>query len=874
MNKCLKDRIYPSWDKLDKFKEPLSKGEQELIKFLDSNLPNNWKIFIRPSLNGSYPSLFLLNPEVGMMLYQIQESNNESPKFHKQQLKYYHTKIIQELIPSMGAEIDANSSIFALIQEGVYIPGMDGESARIKYGNDKYLTVIGNDDLELSRLDDIVPSVAYNKSSYMKKEWADELEFWIKPQLHYQIRTNLKLTDKQIKNAKPNSGHHRLLGAAGSGKTLVIAYRAAQLAKDNNRVLILNYTRPLLEFIWELLDKTPYDFCWSNITIKHFHGFCNDIINEIGIIRPRAELMVPVIENKLSTMDMTNFKFDAIIIDEGQDYKWEWYNFLNNFLTDRDELFLVCDKKQNIYDRELSWIDKAMKNVKFRGPWAELNTVYRMPKEIAIITNKFSEEFNLEESVDMDFEQTQLLNKDYSMEWKNISSDEWLNEILESYLKLQRKNSENDENWSPSSVAILVIKNELVEKLIDLFNVEGIPNNPIIPKKGSKLVNKKTFSKNRAEVKLSTIHKFKGREAENIIIYIPESWKGDENLDSLVYTAMTRTLKNLIVINSNKRYWDFGEEFSVEEPEEEIEEISEDIEYELEEWMEKLPYPLASILWASVSSFNYEHKVKYLLHFFEALAEFNFNLILSGLSQDIFIFETEISKILKKETEYKSDWFEKPSFGVWHNLLYSLSSVMRSYLKDNYNTNKILKLFGKPSKEFLINISSRELVILLQKVSKKRNIWEGHGPKVSEDEYVERYHILRNELVKVKDIIQDSFINSFLVLPVQSTLSDGLYQYTVQNFMTTRMPFRPQHILSNNPMDNTKIYLITRNKRDPIELLPLIMFIDDICYFYNGKDFETGNARYNSYYNDKEPEKLISMEKIRNLTKLLNNDNY
>jgi hypothetical protein len=40
---------------------------------------------------------------------------------------------------------------------------------------------------------------------------------------------------------------------------------------------------------------------------------------------------------------------------------------------------------------------------------------------------------------------------------------------------------------------------------------------------------------------------------------IPKKWKDDENLDAVVYTAMTRSRKNLIVLNSHERYWEFGE---------------------------------------------------------------------------------------------------------------------------------------------------------------------------------------------------------------------------------------------------------------------------------------------------------------------------
>ena len=57
---------------------------------------------------------------------------------------------------------------------------------------------------------------------------------------------------------------------------------------------------------------------------------------------------------------------------------------------------------------------------------------------------------------------------------------------------------------------------------------------------------------------MSTIHSFKGWETVHVILLIPEEWKGLENLDALVYTAMTRTRKNLIVLNCNEWYVEYG----------------------------------------------------------------------------------------------------------------------------------------------------------------------------------------------------------------------------------------------------------------------------------------------------------------------------
>ena len=56
-------------------------------------------------------------------------------------------------------------------------------------------------------------------------------------------------------------------------------------------------------------------------------------------------------------------RFDAIIIDEGQDFEEKWYNFVTDFLNENNELLFAVDKKQNIYHIDLNWV---------KGRWGNL----------------------------------------------------------------------------------------------------------------------------------------------------------------------------------------------------------------------------------------------------------------------------------------------------------------------------------------------------------------------------------------------------------------------------------------------------------------------------------------------------------------------
>ncbi len=277
-------RTYTSEDELNELEYELNPAKTALISFLEKNLPDKWKIFIEPYLNGSYPDLILLNPDSGIMIYKIMDtSSNSTPEMDKKQLDYYRNKIIQELVPDMAEKMDINSKIFVVIQTGVYIHDLSGSQVRERYSDYPYLTACGYDDLEEYNLTNVVPGAEFSRSKLMERKWAGELESWLKPSYHHDKRTELKLTGEQKIRAKPQPGHRRLRGSAGSGKTLVIAYRAAQLAAEGHKVLVITYNRTLWYYIKDFVDNTPYNFDWSNITFRHFHGFCRDILNELMV---------------------------------------------------------------------------------------------------------------------------------------------------------------------------------------------------------------------------------------------------------------------------------------------------------------------------------------------------------------------------------------------------------------------------------------------------------------------------------------------------------------------------------------------------------------------------------------------------------------
>jgi superfamily I DNA/RNA helicase len=66
---------------------------------------------------------------------------------------------------------------------------------------------------------------------------------------------------------------------------------------------------------------------------------------------------------------------------------------------------------------------------------------------------------------------------------------------------------------------------------------------------------KYNFHLNSGNIKISTVHSFKGWESDTIFLLLQPKHDGSTSFDELLYTGITRTRSNLVVLNlGNKEY--------------------------------------------------------------------------------------------------------------------------------------------------------------------------------------------------------------------------------------------------------------------------------------------------------------------------------
>lgn len=606
----MENRLYPTWQQLEEQNNPFTVGEKSLIKYFDDHLPRdpNWKpapglknlkdykgwlIFAQPFLNGTRPDIIIFNPQVGLVIYEVKDWNLDNYEWRKgeglfvndgrgsypvkspiDQVKHYKERLIGQLVPNIGESIDKNKKNFGLIKTGVYFHKARTEICREKLGakvNDfKYFPFFGFDSVISNRLNEIVPDVHITSSNYWNRAWNEDILFWLIPPYHsIEQGTALKLRGNQVKVAEPRSGHYRVRGVAGSGKTQALAYRAGKLASQGYNVLIISFNITLWHYVKDMIARSPFAFSWGQFTFTHFHGFCKDRLNEFDQKWPKLdgvsteEFFKSVVPNAVinAINGKKQQKYDAILIDEGQDYHYEWYSMLDKyFLSNRDEVLIVCDKRQNIFERELDWLDKRVTKAgleKFKEPYIDLSVTFRLPKKVAVMSNEFSEVFELNQELKVGkIEDNPVLLHSHHIVWLNVNEEDWKDYVFNSFLRLKK------EGYSPSDIVILLPNHKLGKLAVELFKEKNIEVNHVFEEDTESRYHphKKAFWMGDSRLKMSTIHSFKGWELLNIVLFIPaKAPESNTKLDAIVYTALTRTRENLIILNANKRYEQFGE---------------------------------------------------------------------------------------------------------------------------------------------------------------------------------------------------------------------------------------------------------------------------------------------------------------------------
>lgn len=596
--------ISPPKEDWNILRQPLEIGERRFVEYLDKNLDNEWEIYIQPSLNGLCPDIIILHPKKGICIFEVKnwdfnainyetytasngkkhlkgtsvsQGNFKITKNPVDQIMLYRKEMRQIYCPQLDTKSGGSILFCGLVfpsatKEQIcksIVPIFHSRGRNLTYDNQHSKYFIFTEEDFSQNIQQTLPrniSSQYSNSS-MNEKIAEYLRFWlVEPDAPKEQRIPLKLDAKQfeIASTRTLSGYRRLKGPAGSGKSLVIAKRVAILLGEEKTVLVVTFNITLINYLSDLAvrdyPKARKEAVWLN-----FHFLASRICIEAGLEEEYNELffnikdgefidnnkLCDLVERALKINDFS--KFDAILVDEGQDYNPRWWSILRKILKDGGEMLLVADTTQDIYGQGKLWTDQAMSNAGFTGSWSTLDNTYRLPHAFIPMVQDFAKQFIPEASVILplpvkDENQDDLFSNDknnadnFIFKWIQVPSSrteiDFSNILKEPVKKFQSDLQKLGLSFSDQT--FLVSTHEVGTWLTNFLKKEKYSVTDIFSKDWKESRRKKQyFFKGSQSVKACTIHSYKGWESRALFVFIDNLRAGTKDAE-VFYTALTR----------------------------------------------------------------------------------------------------------------------------------------------------------------------------------------------------------------------------------------------------------------------------------------------------------------------------------------------
>jgi hypothetical protein len=184
------------------------------------------------------------------------------------------------------------------------------------------------------------------------KSWSYAIPY--RERFEREERRIVELTDQQMEILYQLGRRNRaaIAGCAGSGKTLLAIEKARQLARAGRRVLLTCFNKPLAMH-WQEAFQFP-----EGVTVRHFHSLCATMVREAGVKPPDGlpadDYTKWLPDGLLEALDRTSTRFDAVIIDEAQDFEADWFEALELMLADESAgiYFAFYDDNQRLYQTD------------------------------------------------------------------------------------------------------------------------------------------------------------------------------------------------------------------------------------------------------------------------------------------------------------------------------------------------------------------------------------------------------------------------------------------------------------------------------------------------------------------------------------------
>ncbi len=225
-----------------------------------------------------------------------------------------------------------------------------------------------------------------------------------------EIPDLVKVMDKQQESlARSLGSEHRIIhGVAGSGKTMILGFRALHLARALHKpILVLCYNKTLAARLERVIAARQIT---DKVQVYNFHRWCRQMLVTYHVQLPPdgtkdfSEQLVERVIDGVERGQIPRFQYGAVLIDEGHDFEPDWYKLIVQMVDpETNSLLILYDDAQNIYGhaerRATTW--KSL-GVQAQGRTTILRLNYRNTLEILSLARTFANDLLAERADDDD----------------------------------------------------------------------------------------------------------------------------------------------------------------------------------------------------------------------------------------------------------------------------------------------------------------------------------------------------------------------------------------------------------------------------------------------------------------------------------------
>lgn len=347
-------------------------------------------------------------------------------------------------------------------------------------------------------------------------------------------------------------GHRVIHGVAGSGKTMILGYRAEYLAQGMTRpVLILCFNKALAKRLESGFQEKRL---LQKVVVLTFHQWCASLLRMAHIKPPqypddKARFYAEQVKCAIQAVADGKIRpgqYAAVLIDEAHDFEPEWLSLVTRLLDPKtNSLLVLYDDAQSIYARSRKKFSFKSVGIQAAGRTTILRVNYRNTEEILAHTASVVRDLLIPH--DSDEDGVPLISpipggrhgpQPTTMKFPSVREE------AEFIARWFRDSHDSGVAWN--NMAVIYRHYEPVGKeVMAILRQRGLPVT---------FHRQATFSQKEDTVKILTMHSCKGLEFRRVAIPGAGSLHlgngdGDEDL-RLFYVAMTRATEELLVCHS------------------------------------------------------------------------------------------------------------------------------------------------------------------------------------------------------------------------------------------------------------------------------------------------------------------------------------